>query len=193
MIGKLLIPVVDVDSYNFDCDQEIDRDTYSLMVYDSFMRNDKRIQRFADSIRNKEEFDFGERRDYNGNATLKYVLSESETLFLDKKRNDLDGKYIADLASSGKMGIIIMSINPESLSNDAEGEIRFWMGDSNKVLRDGSMNDRAKLRILPKMNFIYESDGGERYILCGCKMFEDYSNDKQPYYFAIIIEKIIKR
>ena len=71
MEAKLIIPVIDTESGNFDTDIKLTREEYIDMVNDNFIRNDKAInhymthewgtqrrQNFANEVSNKQKVGF---------------------------------------------------------------------------------------------------------------------------------------
>ena len=78
---------------------------------------------------------------------------------------------------------------------DALSELRFWLDDSQRVLNDETLDDMAKIKYLPKRELaikIEEETYTKRYNLKNCKMIENRSNEKAPYLFVLMIEKIIE-
>lgn len=193
MIGNFIIPVINTETGNFDYNGTLSRDVYEEMVSENFRRNNAKIQRLADSIENSTEFDFGERRKIVSNKDSDITLSSCEALFLNSKKKDYDSQKLEEFVKSGKMSIILVNINPNTLDEDAESDLRYWMADSQKILDDEELNDRAKIGALPKMSFGIKINDNDEYWLNNCKMFENYSGGKYPFYFALIIEKIIKK
>ena len=76
------------------------------------------------------------------------------------------------------------------MEGDAESEIRFWVDDSKKVHSDNALDDKMKLKILPRRSLIIELPSNKEALLSGCKVIQDFSDKKFPFNFAIIVEKI---
>lgn len=191
MIGKFIVPVLNTETGNFDYKGHLGRQEYEEMVADTFAKNNARIQSLVNSIDNGTEYDFGNRRIITKDTHMDITLSECEALFLTSKKKEYEAKNLQNYVESGKMSIIIVNINPNTLEPDAEGDLKYWIADSKKVLSDKKTTDKVKLEMLPKMSFMIKSEQ-ETYRLNNCKMFEDYADEKFPFYFALIIEKITK-
>ena len=87
------------------------------------------------------------------------------------------------------MFIIRININPTVLSSDGESELKFWVDDSDKLLKDPVIDKNTKLKHLPTMDLGIDI-GTQRLTLQRCKIIENKSNKNFPYYFAVIVEKI---
>jgi hypothetical protein len=87
------------------------------------------------------------------------------------------------------MFLLLLNINPNDIHNNAEEELRFWADDSNKILLDKTLDDRTKLKVLPIKTFGIELKGVD-YKLVNCKLIENRSDKKFPFYYIIMVEKI---
>lgn len=206
---KFVIPVMDTEAGNYDYNGK----NISMEDYFAILRN--RVSSTNDIMENSlygydgqvvlERGGFGKRNLYdiqnvNVNKEIEYVFSESEAWVVDGNDDDLSVEDFNAFISNGKKFILKININPNSLENDAESEIRNWMDDSDRVLEDHSLDNRTMLLTLPLRDFIIDTavDGDDSkpiFQLLGCKIIQIYNQRKSgyPYYFAIMVEKIMKQ
>lgn len=206
---KFVIPVMDTEAGNYDYNGK----NISMEDYFAILRN--RVSSTNDIMENSlygydgqvvlERGGFGKRNLYdiqnvNVNKEIEYVFSESEAWVVDGNDDDLSVDDFNEFISNGKKFILKININPNSLENDAESEIRNWMDDSDRVLEDHSLDNRTMLLTLPLRDFIIDTavDGDDSkpiFQLLGCKIIQIYKQKKSgyPYYFAIMVEKIMKQ
>ena len=194
MKTKLIIPVIDTERGKFEYNgRELTAEEYGNMEYEHFRRTDRQVGQFVDNMRRgiSNVNPYGSRmRDVSDvqHPDIYYNDEEIEVLVLDANRKDISEDELIAKTQGGKMFILILSINPNTLSGDAESEVRLWMDDSNKVINDNSLPDHVKIKSLPGRE--YGIVAGNRVVrVTNCKMVEDYSSPKQPYHFAIIVEK----
>ena len=192
MLTNLIIPVQDTESAQFKYDGTLTRDAYEDMVMDKFRRTDKQIDAFLHRDRSREFYhdisnDVGSGGYYEFNDDNEV---EVQALLLDSNRNNFDEDFLFDKVDEEDMFVLIVNINPEGLDEDAESEIKYWIDDSFRVLDDDELDSETKLKALPPRYLKIELSDGNKYTLKNCKIFEDYSDEKYPLYFAIIVEKI---
>lgn len=192
MIANIFIPVADTESAKFEFQGNLSREAYENMVYENFRRTDKQVDAFMHRDRNRgfvydvEDEQNGEY--YDDSFNDKDV--EFEALLLDSDRNDFEEDELFDLADSENMFVLIINVNPDGLDEDAESEIKYWLEDSLRVWRDEEIDKRTKLLTSPPRDLKIVLSDGNKYTLKNCKIFEDYSDDRFPLYFALIVEKI---
>lgn len=192
MLTNLIIPVQDTESAQFKYDGTLSREAYEDMVLDKFHKTDKQIDAFLHRDRSRDfvydlpnQNSYGEYYDENDDNEV-----EVEALLLDSNKNNFDEDFLFDKADEEGMFVLIININSEKIDEDAESEIKYWLDDSFRVLSDDSLDSETKLRALPPRDLKILLSDGNKYTLQNCKIFEDYSNDKYPLYFATIVEKI---
>lgn len=192
MLTNLIIPVQDTESAQFKYEGTLTRDAYEDMVLDKFRRTDKQIDAFLHRDKSMD-FSYDLRDDdgygeyYDGNDDNEVDV---QALLLDSDRNNFDEDFLFDKADEEDMFVLIININPEGLDEDAESEIKYWLDDSYRVLGDEELDSETKLKALPPRDLKIVLSDGNKYTLKNCKIFEDYSDDKYPLYFATIVEKI---
>ena len=192
MLTNLIIPVQDTESARFEYDGTLTREAYEDMVLDKFHRTDKQIDAFLHRDRNRDfaydlpnQNSYGEYYDENDDNEV-----EVEALLLDSSRTNFNEDFLFDKAGDEEMFVLIVNINPEGLDEDAESELKYWLDDSFRVLSDDSLDSETKLKALPPRDLKIVLSDGNKYTLQNCKIFEDYSDERFPLYFAIIVEKI---
>jgi hypothetical protein len=77
------------------------------------------------------------------------------------------------------------------MHNNAEEEIKFWADDSDRILNDHVLDDRTRIKALPIKTLGIELNG-EDYNLINCKLIENRSDRKFPFYYIILVERISK-
>lgn len=196
MKTTLYIPVLDITTENFDYKGELDINEYEDMVYDHFKKTDKQIDNFMSGFgdnnteKNNEKTSGG---DYDIDSTDDegYKLSPCEANVTDMNGSDINKDFFSSIIDEKKMSILIIDINPEKIDWDTSSELKFWMGDSDRVLRDNSIDDDTKIKTLPKTHFFIDVDK-ERYKLSGCKLIEMYTEKNHPYKFGVLVNNISK-
>ena len=114
---------------------------------------------------------------------------------------DVTVDTLYEYLNKGKKFILKVNINPNSLDEDAESEIRNWMDDSRKVLNDKLLDERTMLLSLPLRDFIIDTDLDKNndklpiFHILGCKIIQIYSKQQSgfDFYFAMMCEKIKKQ
>lgn len=194
MLAKIIIPVVDTERGKFEYNgRELTRDEYGNMEYEHFRRTDRQVGRFVDNMaRGVSNFDPYSNRFKNvSNSSHPDIIfqdEESEVVVKGANRADMEEETLLSMVNSGKMFILILDINPDTVSLNAKSELRFWMSDSNKVVNDRTLPDDVKIKSLIGRD--YGIKFGEHSVkLCNCKMVQDFSAGNHPFNFAIIIEK----
>lgn len=186
---KIYIPVANTENGNFDYDKKISTDELIRLQDEQFKRTNYNVDRFVhgyQAVGQHEVFD-----PITGKQILDTVdLIPLECVIQGINQNDLINEAFFDKkAQLGKMFIVRLNINPTHIDFDGESELRFWIEDSMRLLNDPTLDDRTKLKSLPKRDIIIDA-GNRKYTMGGCKILEKYAIKKFPYYFAIIIEKL---
>lgn len=189
MITTLYIPVIDTEQGNYDYGRNISNEEYENSV----------MKHFLETTNDVNDLMYKGRKVYNPyvrEIENEYIdkpilenYSECEVLILNAKKKEIDENYLFNYIENGKMFVIILNINPNSLDNNAESELRFWIDDSKRVHNDMTLPDEVKLKRLPTHTFEVKLNG-QRYTLKNCKLVEDFSNNKFPFYFGIIVTNI---
>lgn len=194
MTTKLIIPVVNTENGEFKYNgKELTREEYGNMEYEQFKKTNSRVSRFVDNMaRGISNFSQYDRRMRNvkdeNHPDLIFDDEQAEVIISGTGGKEIDENTLISYAESGKMFILILNINPDTISLNAESEMRFWMRDSNKVINDRQLPDDIKIKSL--LGRDYGIVAGDKIIrILNCKMVQDYSNKKNPFNFAIIVEK----
>lgn len=198
MEGTIIIPVIDTERGTFSYNgREISREDYDDMVMDRFNRTNARVSQFVNNMSrgiSNVQSRWGVREVANDTDVpdTYYDYCESQAFIQDSRRNDITEDEILSHVTDGKMFILIVNINPNTVNEEAESELRFWMDDSRRVHEDISLTDnKVKLMRLPVRDLGIKLDG-KNYVMNGCKILENYSDRKYPYHFAFIVTKIIE-
>jgi len=200
---KFIIPVIDTESGNYNYDGELSQEAYFGMIQDRVNRTNSTMNQFVNNYQrgiinrgNTSIYDSQNVKDED----IKYVFSESEALVMDSNNNEIDEGFLMNQINSGKKFILKININPDKLESDAESEIRYWMDDSDMVLTDIELDQKTKIISLPQRDFIIdmatdENEDAGIYQILGCKILQIYPQKQTsyPFYFAMMVEKIIKQ
>lgn len=150
------------------------------------------------------------RRDNFSNVIDDENYVECECDITDSKKNDIGGDFF-ELHNDGKKFILTINMNLTSSSvedeywkctnlgederseqvMEAESEIRYWRDDSRGVLDDRTLDNQTKIERLMERDFGLIV-GENKIKLCGCKIIRDYSNEKFPYYYGVLVNNIDK-
>lgn len=192
MLTKLIIPVIDTESGRFDYNGELTRDEYGEMVMDKFLATNNQMNMFVDNIRRgisnvpqNIQFSSTVRRDF---PDIKYNFFDTDVFVENGKKENIDETFFEKYINNGEMFILILNVNP-NMEPDAESELRFWIDDSKKIHNDPMIDTKTKLKALPQRG-LKILIGKQEYVLEGCKILQDYPDEKYPFKFAIIVEKI---
>ena len=192
MITNLIIPVQDTESGKFEYQGTLSRETYEDMVMDKFQRTDRQIDAFMHRDKSREysyDLPLNNSGEYYEEEDTDNEV-EVQVLLLDSNKNNFNEDYLFDLIDSDSMFILRVNVNPEDLDDGAESEIKYWLDDSMRVWEDCDLDKKTKLQVSPPRNLKIVLSDGNKYTLQNCKIFEDYSDDRYPIYFAMIVEKI---
>lgn len=192
MLTNLIIPVQDTESAKFNYDGNLTRDAYESMVLDQFHRTDRQIDAFLHRNRSRDNFTYDVSDNNYGTYDETYTDNEVEVevLLLDGNRTDFREDFLFDMFDEGRMFILIVNVNPEKLNEDAESELKYWLEDCFRVWDDDTLDRNTKLKVTPSRDLKIRLSDGNKYTLENCKIFEDYSDDNFPLYFAMIVERI---
>lgn len=190
-LTKIYFPVMNLDNGDFTYDKEISTADLLRLQDEQFRRTNRSIEMYTQGY-GKVAPSGGMFELQNKKATLDEVNSiPMECVVLGAKEGmEVTDNFFDDRIADGKMFIIRLNINPTVLDMDGESELRFWIDDSEKLLRDNALDNQTKIKHLPKRNIGIDTNGA-RHTLTGCKMIENKGNKKYPYYLAVIVEKIV--
>lgn len=194
---KIIIPVIDTEQGKFEYKgRELTREEYGNMEYEKFRRTNGQMNRFVDNMRNgiSNVNPYGNRfREVKdtGHPDVVFKDEEADVIVKDASlKREITEEELLENVKSGKMFIIVLNIVSNTLSFDAESEIRFWMEDSKKVINDKSLPDNVKMKTLLGRDYGLKS-GDKTIWLTNCKMVKQYQRINAPYCFAVIVEKAI--
>lgn len=193
MKTTLYVPVLDTVTKNFDYDGELDTEVLSEMIYENFQKTNRRIDNYVNNLGQDSEYKKIERTDGNYDVDTTggddYQLRPCEVYATDSEGNSVNKSFFEVHMDNERMCILIIDINPEKIDWDTSSELRFWVLESDRILRDKDIDDNMKLKTLPKTHF-YIDVGGSRLKLNDCKLIEMYKEKNHPYKYGILIKKI---
>lgn len=179
MLSNLIITVIDTENSKFETDVRMTNEEFEYLREQAMIeKNNINKGLINPSLKNEHI-----------NDTTKYVDYKCECLFLGAKKQEINEEYFEKLLENQEMFLLLLNINPNDIHNNAEEELRFWADDSNKILLDKTLDDRTKLKVLPIKTFGIELKGVD-YKLINCKLIENRSDKKFPFYYIIMVEKI---
>ena len=116
-----------------------------------------------------------------------YDYQECEALILNKNKEDMKEDEFTSLYNTDGLSIIMVNINPNSLTQESESELRYWIEESKRILRDNEIPNDVKIKSLPFCDFKIETEGGAKAKLDGCKFVKNYASPNFKYFFAILV------
>lgn len=193
MITKLYIPIIDLSRANFDYGRNLSNEEMANMEYEKFRRTDRQVDNYVTQMQYRKDnrWDVREARNYRrdfSNVIDEDEYVECEAFFADSKKKEVSEEFFSE-HDNGKKFIITININPNSLEQEAESELRYWRDDSNGVLNDKTMDNQTKIECLMRRDLGIEL-GGARKKLEDCRIIADFSNKDFPYYYGILVSKI---
>ena len=193
MITKLYIPIIDLSRANFDYGRNLTNEEMANMEYEKFRRTDRQVDNYVTQMQYRKDnrWDVREARNYRrdfSNVIDEDEYVECEAFFADSKKKEVSEEFFSE-HDNGKKFIITININPNSLEQEAESELRYWRDDSNGVLNDKTMDNQTKIECLMRRDLGIEL-GGTRKKLEDCRIIADFSNKNFPYYYGILVSKI---
>lgn len=181
MLSKLIIPVIDTENSTFETDVKMSNEEFRYLQEQALIeKND--INKGIRNYRNTDE---------HISNTTKYNTFKSECLFLTPRKEEINEDFFINLLDRENAFLLLININPNDMHNNAEEEIKFWVDDSDRILNDYTLDDRTRIKALPIKTLGIELNG-EDYNLINCKLIENRSDRKFPFYYIILVEKISK-
>lgn len=182
MLSKLIIPVIDTENSTFETDVKMSNEEFKYLQEQALIEKNNI---------NKGIINYNVKNEHINNTT-KYASYKSECLFLTARKEEINEKYFEDLIDKEQIFLLLININPNDMHNNAEEEIKFWADDSDRILKDNTLDNKTRIKALPLKTFGIELNG-EDYELRNCKLIENRSDKKFPFYYIILVEKISKK
>lgn len=104
----------------------------------------------------------------------------------DVAPNDFEQLYI-----NGKMSLLNVNINPDTMDIDVESDIRSWFHESKNLFDDTDLDKKTIIKYLPPKSLLFLHDGN-KYKANNCKIIRILNKKNAPYFFTVLIEKITK-
>lgn len=197
MITKLYFHVINSESMNFDSDIHMTNEQYDEMTYENFQKNQymmKDFERYGFSIKNNMYYNaYNDAPElFNNNEKEKYSECEAFIQIMNSNKNfySAEESNFYELLENGKLSIMTININPNSLEYDAESELRLWIGESNRINSDKNLDLRTKHMSLPKRDIRVKINENTILLMNNCKMIGDNSNSSYPFNLTIAVELI---
>lgn len=189
MLTKIYFPIK--DTHSIKCDTNLTVGDFEVLD------NLRRTGRYIDAYLEGNQINDGYMRRLGQSEFVNKVnddkySDEIECEVLDSNRYDIHDDFILNNAMAGKKFVLIININPETIPDDAEEDVRFWIDDSIKLWKSNKFDNNTKLKFSRRANIKIELSDGEMYMLCDCIVFEQYATEKNSLRFAILVNKAEK-
>ena len=191
MVTNLIFPVQDLDKNKFQFDRDLSNDEYNRMQLEHFNNTYGRVGDYLEGKNvsyGQYGYEIHEDRAYDIPDNDNEV--EVESLLLNSNRADLTEADLFNYLDNGNKFIMIVNINPTTVDPDAESEIRYWLEDSMRVWNDEALDKKTKILSSPPRDLKIALSDGAKHTLRNCKIFEEYSDERFPLYFAVLVDKI---
>ena len=194
MITKIYFPVANTASLSSATDIVMTTDDYENAIIDNVYRNKTMMDDFTKhgfSVRNNNYYgvDYKDNNKRDVNDYIEYY--ELEALVTMHTGVDIDINHFDTLVETKKMSILSLNINPNDMDYDVESEINMWMGDSDRVNSDNTIDNQKKILSLEGKNIKIDVND-KKYFLENCKIIKNNSDRNNPLNIFIIVEKINK-
>ena len=191
---NLYVPVLNLNNLNFDTDLVIDVDTFKKMEVEQFYKTNSDIENYVKSKiigGNQSHNTSFSVRDYitiDNTDNEQYMLMKASAVVTDKRGDEITDEFIRNAVYDRKPVIMIFDIKTDEYDYDVSSELRFWMRESDNILRDRYLPNDVKIKTLPKTHFLIEIETGN-IKLSGCKLIEMYKEPNKAYKFAILVSE----
>lgn len=200
MITKLVFDVLNTENRDFEYNGELSNEEYASRLQEYVNTTGRDVENMLRyGVMNRYNNPYEQARD----VQLETIDKECDALLLDINNSVIEETNLIEHVNDGKMFIIKVNIDPNSLDMDGESEIKFWLDDSGRVLNDNALPDDIKLKRLPPRNLrikVKIDDGTQdtdekntrynTYYLDDCRIIQDNSNEKYKYFFTLIIKQV---
>ena len=153
----------------------------------------KAEKEYVDALNNNLYIDeYKAEHDIKKNKT-QFEYYEVDALLLDSNREEITIEDIYNYSTNGNKFVLIVNVNPCTIDEYANEELKYWIDDSLRIWGDTSLDNPTKLNVSPTHTMDLITENGETFSLNDCKIFEDYSYDKFPMYFAMLVDNITRK
>ena len=201
MIVKLVFDILNTENRSFEYKGDLSNEEYARRLQDYVNTTGRDVENMlyygVTNTNNKSLYESTK------DIQLETIDKECDALLLDINNNVIDETNLIEHVNDGKMFIIKINIDPNTLDMDGESEIKFWLDDSCRVLNDNLLPDDVKLKRLPQRNLRIKvkiddntQDTDEKniryntYYLEDCRIIQNNFSEKYKYFFTLIIKKI---
>ena len=185
----IYIPTINIKN-DFDAKKHIDGASYINMLNANYNESSNDIDAYMNNgYKANRNYSYYQKVNYNNDKNY-YSYNKVESNISDINDNNIDKNEILLYYNKQDMFVLILNINPDTLDEDSESEIKFWIRDSMKINNDQTMDDDLKIISLPNRNLKIEIDN-KIFVLNKCRILDNYSDIKiGKIKFAILVEKI---
>lgn len=194
MLTKIYFPFTNTDMLSYESDINLTTDAYDSMIADNFNRNKSMMNDFTNygfSVKNNNYYGVDytqEKREINDCLDF----SETEALVTNVNGSDVDTNFFNDALNDGRMKLLSINVNPNSIDFDVASEIKLWIGESDNINYDKTLDNKTKLSSLQGRDLLIDVE--ERKLkLSNCKIIQNNSSKKSPINLIIIVEKITNK
>ena len=189
MLIKLLFPTLNTENINCDSSVNMSVDEYSEAIIDNFNQNKHAID---DMLRygNKNNMIYFNNIQNNRQDIVDDVkFGECEAQILSLNNENLTLETLINYSKNGKMTLLSLNVNPDSVEYDIYTDMKMWVNDSVKIHNDNRLTKREQINALPiKVLKIIVND--ITFILETCKIIQSNCTAKTPFNFVILTEKV---
>lgn len=188
MTTKLYIPVEKLKN-DFEITQELSEYDYDRMI--DYRTNDE-FNRISSYLSGNEYIpNDGLRYNMPNQSMMTYndlndEFEECEAHVLNIENQELLDEELESVITNEDMLILILKINPNSLLEDSETELRLWLNQTSIINKNSTLSNDDKLLKLPMRTLKLQRDN-TLLTLHDCRIIETYS---KKFDFAILIKKI---
>lgn len=204
MVATIQFPIPDTENGHYDYGRNLSKEEYSDFFLDDFHRreNDMRQVEYAIQYGNRanslqRRYNIWEiKKDKDGKEFVienadKLQWIENEVEALDINYMPLTANYLQNKNDSKEMDIFQINFKYNDMNYDLESELRFWSEDSLLVRRDKKLDSKTRIKRLPDRDMKLALDGNI-YRLYRCKIVKDISDNRNPFNWSLLVNKIEK-
>lgn len=190
MITKIYFPSINTDSIVCDSNIKISNEEYDKLVANKIYENRSDVESYL------KYGNTGIRNNFQQNSNVKdYIMYSPFEAYVtqynpNSSNNSVNDYFFEDAIINNKMVLLNININPNSFEDDAESEVKMWVGESIKIHNDKQLDNKTKMSYLPSYNLKMELTDGRQIYLNECKIIKDISSKNSPLNILIIVNNL---
>lgn len=195
----LYIKAINTDKTDYDYKNDITNDELIRMQNEKFNATNDKLNAYINGekvskLTNDELFD-----NYSDLKVQEHTLIIPMEAYVfngvfDGNIEEMTDDLLKYYSDTEKMSIVSVDINPLEIIEDAESELRFWIGDSEKIINDDAIDQNGKIGVLPERSLKLQKFGNKEFFLMdGCKIIDVRKKENHPYRFIMLVKKITKQ